>query len=42
MQGLPYPQLILERLGFFPLQVLVCSCLSQEMFHFPSRLLTRF
>ena len=47
MRGLRYPRLILERLGFPPastqtLQVLVSSCLPQEIFNFSSKLRTRF
>ena len=47
MRGLRYPRLILERLGFLlaltqTLQVLVSSCLPQQIFNFSSKLLTRF
>ena len=47
MRGLCYPRLILERLGFplaltETLQVLVSSCLPQQIFNFSSKLLTRF
>ena len=47
MRGLRYPRLILERLGgplalTQTLQVLVSSCLPQQIFNFSSKLLTRF
>ena len=47
MRGLHYPRLICERLSFplaltQTLQVLVRSCLPQQIFNFSSKLLTRF
>ena len=47
MTGLRYPRLILEQLGFplaltQTLQVLVSSCLPQQIFNFSSKLLIRF